>query len=106
MASTENEKYSKIIKDHMEHLSKVEHLSEALLSHIEQNERSFDSVVKQFQITDEKLDSLLVVTTRLATINEVAKEAGAASGRKAALLWTTAIAFLVVVFERLIERAF
>lgn len=104
--SAENQIYEKLIRDHIEHLSKVESLSAALINHIDANERSFALVGKQFDSAEKKLDDLLIATTRLATINEVAKEAGAASGRKAALIWTTGIAFLVVLFERVIGRLF
>jgi len=95
-----------LVTDHRDHEKRFDLLHSALENHIVANERSFSVMSKQFDTTEKKLDDLLVVTTRLATINEIAKESGAASGRKAALIWTTAIAFLVVVFERAIERLF
>lgn len=74
--------------------------------HTEQDERSFASIREDFYTVNEKLDKLLVDITRVSTLQDVAKEAGAKSGRRAAAVWSSVVAIGVVALDKVMEKLF
>ena len=106
MLITPEKRMEKLQESTTQSLVKIEVIGRLLDEHTLQDAKEFSKISDDFDTVSSKLDNLLVATTRIATLQDIAKDAGAIAGKKTATIWTLCITVGLTVLGHIFHFIF